>query len=197
MSATWLTLTAAHMRNLKGFDLRLPLGRLIMVAGPSGAGKSTLFRDLLHPAVAHAIKTNTPVLRGAAFVKATGFEDDTMEIADFGMPDASGPSRPAKVWHSAIRNFHCVVLEAGGLDKGGSAQNGRVRFYRVRHGRVQQVAEERGFARAARPGDHDKPTERQAQVEALEVAHVRDSESEPSGGHLSRGLKTRAGRPCH
>jgi excinuclease ABC subunit A len=41
-------------RNLKGFDLRLPLGRLIVVAGPSGAGKSTLFRDVLHPAVGHA-----------------------------------------------------------------------------------------------------------------------------------------------
>jgi excinuclease ABC subunit A len=78
MSANWLTLTAARMRNLKGFDLRLPLGRLIMVAGPSGAGKSTLFRDLLHPAVAHAIKTNTPVLRGTTFVKATDFEDESL-----------------------------------------------------------------------------------------------------------------------
>ncbi|AWI09597.1 hypothetical protein [Ereboglobus luteus] len=74
----WLTLTAARLRNLKGFDLRLPLGRLIMIAGPSGAGKSTLFRDLLHPAVAHAIKTGTPVLRGNAFVKATGFEDESL-----------------------------------------------------------------------------------------------------------------------
>ncbi len=84
----WLTLTAARMRNLKGFDLRLPLGRLIMVAGPSGAGKSTLFRDLLHPAVSHAIKTGAPVLRGAAFVKATGFEDETVENAECGMGNA-------------------------------------------------------------------------------------------------------------
>jgi len=36
MSANWLTLTAARMCNLKGFDLRLPLGHLIMVASPSG-----------------------------------------------------------------------------------------------------------------------------------------------------------------
>ncbi|MDR1011860.1 MAG: hypothetical protein LBM04_12185 [Opitutaceae bacterium] len=75
----WLTLTEARMRNLKGFDLHLPLARLIMVAGPSGAGKSTLFRDLLHPAATHAIKTGTPVLRGATFVKATGFEDESLE----------------------------------------------------------------------------------------------------------------------
>src|SRR5690606_18398990 len=45
----WLELRGAALRNLKNFDLRLPLGRLIMVAGPSGAGKSTLFRDLLDP----------------------------------------------------------------------------------------------------------------------------------------------------
>ncbi len=69
----WLDLTEVRFRNLKGFDLSLPPGKLIMVAGPSGAGKSTLFRDLLHPAVAHAIKTRSKKLTGPAFAKATGF----------------------------------------------------------------------------------------------------------------------------
>ena len=68
---TWLTLTGASLRNLKGFDVQIPLGRLTMVCGPSGAGKSTLFRDLLHPAVAHAIKTKTAKLTGKAYAKAT------------------------------------------------------------------------------------------------------------------------------
>ncbi|MEX2044921.1 MAG: excinuclease ABC subunit A, partial [Opitutus sp.] len=63
----WLELKSARFRNLKGFDLRLPLGRLIMVAGPSGAGKSTLFRDLLHPAVAHAIRENKSRIGGRDF----------------------------------------------------------------------------------------------------------------------------------
>jgi len=72
-AADWLALDGAAFRNLKNFDLRLPHGRLIMIAGPSGAGKSTLFRDLLHPAVAHAIKTKAKTLSGRAFVKATGF----------------------------------------------------------------------------------------------------------------------------
>ena len=71
-----LELRAARFRNLKGFDLRLPLGRLIMAAGPSGAGKSTLFRDLLHPAVAHAIKTKKKKVTGREFTKATGFVSD-------------------------------------------------------------------------------------------------------------------------
>ncbi len=66
---SWLELTGARLRNLKSIDLKLPLGRLIMVAGPSGAGKSTLFRDLLHPAVACAIQQNKPKLTGRDFLK--------------------------------------------------------------------------------------------------------------------------------
>jgi excinuclease ABC subunit A len=72
----WLSLTAARFRNLKGLDLHLPLSRLIMVAGPSGAGKSTLFRDLLGPAVAHAIQARKPRLGGRDYMKATGFTSD-------------------------------------------------------------------------------------------------------------------------
>ena len=68
----WLTLTDARFRNLKGFDLRVPLARLTMVAGPSGAGKSTLIRDLLRPAVEHAIKERKSTVKGGAFARATG-----------------------------------------------------------------------------------------------------------------------------
>ncbi len=87
----WLTLTGACFRNLKGFDLRLPLGRLIMVAGPSGAGKSTLFRDLLDPAVTHAIKARQNRLTGRAFVKSTCFavsDLSSSEIAHSSLPFA-------------------------------------------------------------------------------------------------------------
>ena len=66
----WLTLSGARVRNLHGFDLRLPVGRLIMVGGVSGAGKSTLIRDLLKPAVAQAIHLDKARLTGAAFLKA-------------------------------------------------------------------------------------------------------------------------------
>jgi len=82
----WLELTGARFRNLKNFDLRLPLGRLIMAAGPSGAGKSTLFRDLLHPAVTFAIKERKARLTGREFTKATGFTNDDL------VSDASTPA---------------------------------------------------------------------------------------------------------
>lgn len=77
LSSGWVELTGARLRNLKNFDVRIPLGRLTMVCGPSGAGKSTLFRDLLHPAVAHAIKSKTPKLTGKAYAKTTGLDSDS------------------------------------------------------------------------------------------------------------------------
>src|SRR5208283_3133808 len=71
---SWIELRGARLRNLRGVDLRLPLGRLVMVAGPSGAGKSTLFRDLLGPAASVAIRKRKDRLSGAAFVRSGGFE---------------------------------------------------------------------------------------------------------------------------
>ncbi|MEZ4231413.1 MAG: excinuclease ABC subunit UvrA [Polyangiaceae bacterium] len=47
----WLELFGASEHNLQGVDLRLPLGRLNVVAGVSGSGKSTLVRQVLLPAV--------------------------------------------------------------------------------------------------------------------------------------------------
>ncbi|MDO8542802.1 MAG: excinuclease ABC subunit UvrA [Opitutaceae bacterium] len=105
----WLELRRACFRNLKGFDLRLPLGRLIMVAGPSGAGKSTLFRDLLDPAVAHAIKHRKARLSGREFVKATGFaaadtvvDGDEPAIPFAELRGASGFKRVVEVDQSPI-----------------------------------------------------------------------------------------------
>lgn len=69
-NSNWLTLEKATLRNLKGDDLYLPFGRLIMVCGISGAGKSTLIRDLLKPAVAYAAKSNSRSLSGQSIVKS-------------------------------------------------------------------------------------------------------------------------------
>ncbi len=71
-SCPWLELKGARLRNLQGVDLRLPLGRLVMVAGPSGAGKSTLFRDILGPAVACAVREARPRLSGRDFARQSG-----------------------------------------------------------------------------------------------------------------------------
>jgi excinuclease ABC subunit A len=90
----WLTFTAARYRNLREVDLQLPLGRLIMVCGPSGAGKSTLFGDLLHPAVACAIKHRRARLTGREFARLTGFEEDSVESGPSAASAMAGRRRP-------------------------------------------------------------------------------------------------------
>ena len=93
--SAWLDLTKVTFRNLKGFDLRVPLGRLTMVAGPSGAGKSTLFRDVLHPAVTHAIKAKKAKLTGRDFAQATGFSNE-------GAPTPFGTLTGANIFRSVV-----------------------------------------------------------------------------------------------
>jgi excinuclease ABC subunit A len=77
----WLALDGINYRNLKDQSLRLPIGRLTMACGPSGAGKSTLLRDILHPAVAIAIKAKKAKLTGKDFVKLAKFESDNPQVS--------------------------------------------------------------------------------------------------------------------
>ncbi len=48
----WLEIQGATMNNLRGIDVRFPLGGFIAVTGVSGSGKSSLISETLYPALA-------------------------------------------------------------------------------------------------------------------------------------------------
>ena len=59
-AAEAIELTGARANNLHVATLRVPLGRMVVVAGVSGSGKSTLIRHVLYPAVRKALGLVTP-----------------------------------------------------------------------------------------------------------------------------------------
>jgi excinuclease ABC subunit A len=72
----WMTIRAPRANNLRGEDVRLPLGMLVGVCGVSGSGKSTLLIDTLARALAPRKQTTS-----VAFEEVDPGEHDAIEGA--------------------------------------------------------------------------------------------------------------------
>jgi excinuclease ABC subunit A len=102
-----LTIVGAREHNLKDVTLRVPIGRMTVVAGVSGSGKSTLVRRVLYPALRKALGLVSDVpgahdkLTGHQYVKRAMAVDQS----PIGRSPRSVPATFLGVWDEVRRLF--------------------------------------------------------------------------------------------
>ncbi|HKQ69724.1 MAG TPA: excinuclease ABC subunit UvrA [Polyangiaceae bacterium] len=108
-----LVLSGATAHNLKKVDLRIPIGKMTVVAGVSGSGKSTLVRQVFYPALRQSLGLVTP--DPLPFAKLTGAGHVARAIAvdqsPIGRTPRSVPATFLGIWDE-IRRLFAVTTEA-------------------------------------------------------------------------------------
>lgn len=109
----FLTVKNAHLNNLKNIDLKIPLGKIVVLTGVSGSGKSTLMQDLIYEYAVHKLRKNKPKPQGVDEI--TGFEniDKIIDIdqSPIGRTPRSNPATYTDLF-THIRDLYAKTNEA-------------------------------------------------------------------------------------
>ena len=120
-SGEHISIVGAREHNLKGVDVRIPLGMLVAVTGVSGAGKSTLVHRILHPALARVL--HEAHVNVGAHDRVTGIQNvDKVILIDqqpIGRTPRSNPATYTKLFDH-VRALFAQTQEARkyGYDQG-------------------------------------------------------------------------------
>jgi excinuclease ABC subunit A len=109
----FLELKGASGHNLRSVDIKLPLGKLILVTGVSGSGKSTLINETLYPVLSNYCYTSK--IKPLAYKKVSGLEhiDKVIEIdqSPIGRTPRSNPATYCGFF-TDIRTLFAALPEA-------------------------------------------------------------------------------------
>ncbi len=72
-SGKYIEVKKACKNNLKNIDVKIPLGKVVVLTGLSGSGKSTLMNDLIYQYSLHKLNNNKPKPQGLDTIE--GFEN--------------------------------------------------------------------------------------------------------------------------
>ena len=102
-----LEVQKASLHNLKGVDVRIPLGRLVAVTGVSGSGKSTLARDVLYESFVQKAAVGCKSIKGRERIERVLEVDQT----PIGKTPRSCPATYVGFWDN-IRKLFADTTEA-------------------------------------------------------------------------------------
>jgi excinuclease ABC subunit A len=119
-----LTLAGVTLHNIKGRDVQIPLGRLVVITGVSGSGKSTLARDVLYANLRRRLtgaaspagrrrRTGNAALIGCAALEGLEQLDRVLEVdqTPIGKTPRSCPATYIGFWDE-IRRIYAGTTEA-------------------------------------------------------------------------------------
>ena len=109
----FIQLLGAKENNLKGVDVKFPLGVLTSVTGVSGSGKSTLVNEILYKALANAVSRGKHRPGRHAGIKGVEVVDKVIDIdqSPIGRTPRSNPATYTKVFDH-IRQLFASTPEA-------------------------------------------------------------------------------------
>lgn len=129
----FITIEEAAENNLKGMDVRIPLGLFVAVSGVSGAGKSSLINRILYPALSRHLHGSTQKAGKHGVIHGLDQIDKIINIdqSPIGRTPRSNPATYTKVF-DLIRDLFSMLPEA----RAEGYQKGRFSF-NVKGGRCE------------------------------------------------------------
>jgi excinuclease ABC subunit A len=108
----WMEIRGARANNLKGIDVRFPVGRLSVITGISGSGKSTLMHEVIWPAVRDQLNHRRRAGNGDLFKLVSGAQEIEavyeVDQSPIGKTSRSTPGTYVKVFDE-IRNLYAQL----------------------------------------------------------------------------------------